>query len=256
MSGRARLLAAVLACAAAGGARAQTMLDQEQRLIDIHSLLLDLPPLQAPGALAKRTLDVSVEGVTIPHIDGTTGTKEQITASDRTRLFPRPRVALGLPAPSGFRAFVGLSYIPPVPIRDVSTNAVAAEAGIALVHGALRVGARGHAVYAASKAPVTDPATRDVLETWLYGADLAVGWRFVASRVALEPYVGGGVVALQGRFRVTSDGSVLTSDWTGPALSAGLRALVRSRWEIVTEVVAYPDRLVHTNVRLGWLFGT
>ena len=31
-------------------ARGQTMLDQEQRLIDIHCLLLDLPAVQAPGA--------------------------------------------------------------------------------------------------------------------------------------------------------------------------------------------------------------
>jgi len=35
---------------AAGSARAQTMLDQQQRLIEIHSLLLDLPPGDAPGA--------------------------------------------------------------------------------------------------------------------------------------------------------------------------------------------------------------
>ena len=34
----------------AGAARAQTMLDQEQRLIEIHSLLIALQPGNAPGA--------------------------------------------------------------------------------------------------------------------------------------------------------------------------------------------------------------
>ncbi len=255
MSVRARVLALVVACAAATVARAQTMLDQEERLIDIHALLLDLPPMQAPGALPPRTLDVSLEGVGIPHIDGTTGTREQITASDRTRIFPRPRVALGLPAPRGFRAFVGLSYIPPVPIRDVSTNAVAAEAGLALVREVLRVGVRGHAVYATARSPVTDPATRDVLETRAWGAELSAGARFALAWASVEPYAGAGVVALRGRFRVTSDGNVLRSAFAGPALHAGVRVLVRSRWELVTEVDGYPRRLVHTDVRLGYVFG-
>ncbi len=256
MSGRARALAAALGVAAAAGARAQTMLDQEQRLIDIHSLLLDLPPLQAPGALDRLRLDVALEAVTIPVIDGTTGSKTQITASDRTRLYPRPRVALGLPAPGGFRAFAGLSYIPPLEIRQVSTNALALEGGFSWVPGAFRLGVRAHATWASSKAPVTDPATRDVLDSQVWGADLSAGGSFAAgSRVRLEPYAGAGFVTLHGRFRVTSDGTVLTSDWTGPAWHAGLRALLGARWELVGEVSGYPDRLVHTDVRVGYLFG-
>lgn len=256
MSGGARIAAAVLAAVAAACARAQTMLDQEERLIDIHALLLDLPPLQAPGALESWRLAVSLEGVTIPEIDGATGTKRQITASDRTRLFPRPRVALGLPAPRGFRAFAGLSYIPPVPIRDVTTNAAAVEAGFAWIPGVFRAGLRGHATWATSKAPVTDPATRDVLETHGWGLDLSAGGRFVASsRLRLEPYAGAGFVAVHGRFQVTSDGNVLASDYDGLAWHAGVRALLGARWELVTEVDGYPDRLVHTDVRLGYLFG-
>jgi hypothetical protein len=256
VSRRARRLACLaVALAAAPATRAQTMLDQEQRLIDIHSLLLDLPPLQAPGALEPRRLDVSLEAVTIPTIDGTTGTKRQITASDRTPVFPRPRAALGLPAPRGLRAFVGLSYIPPVAVRQVSTNAVAAEAGVAWVPGLLRLGLRAHAVYATSRSPVTDPATRDVLETRAWGAELSAGARLAFARVSVEPYAGAGVVALRGRFRVTSDAAVLRSAFAGPALHAGVRVLVRSRWELVTEVDGYPRRLVHTDLRLGYVFG-
>lgn len=252
---RAPLLAALALCAAPALAHAQTMLDQEERLIDIHSLLLDLPPLQAPAALPAGTVGVSLEAVTIPEIDGTTGSKEQITASDRTPIFPRPRVQLGLPAPAGLRAFVGLSYIPPIAIRDVSTHYLAGEAGLAFAPGKLRVGARGHALYARSTAPVTDPATRDELETREWGADLAVGVRLGHDALSVEPYVGGGVVSLRGRFEVTSDGNVLHSEYTGAAVHGGVRLLLRSRWELVGEVDAYPDRLVHTNFRVGYLFG-
>jgi len=41
----ARAALSLLVVALAGAARAQTMLDQQQRLIDIHDLLLDLPPV-------------------------------------------------------------------------------------------------------------------------------------------------------------------------------------------------------------------
>jgi hypothetical protein len=257
MTCRAPVLLAVAFCAAPGAARAQTMLDQQQQLIDIHSLLLDLPPLQAPAALSSGTLGVSLEGVTIPVIDGTTGSKTQITASDRVRLYPRPRLMLGLPAPRRFRAFVGLSYIPPFEIRDVSTNYIAGEGGFGFAPGVFRVGARLHGLYAIAKSPVTDPNTRDTLETKEWGADLAVGarLRWKELDLDLEPYAGAGAVSLEGRFRVTSDGTILRSDYTGAAVHAGLRLVFRSRWEVVTELDAYPGRLVHTDFRVGYLFG-
>ncbi len=254
MTARARrLLLAVTALAAASAASAQTMLDQEQRLIDIHSLLLDLPPLEAPGSLHAGQASLGLEVITIPRIDGTTGGKRQITASDRTRLFPRPRLAVGLPAPDGLRAFAGLSYIPPIAIHEVSTHYGAIEAGLAWERGAFHLGARGHALYASSRAPVTDPATRDTLETWEYGGELAAGERFLLGAGSMEPYAGAGLVRLRGRFRVTSDGTVLRSDHAGASLHAGLRLLFRGRWEGVAELDAYPDRLVHSVFRVGCL---
>lgn len=251
---RARLVFALLAVAEASAAGAQTMLDQEERLIDIHSLLLDLPPLEAPGALPAGRASLGLELVTLPVIDGTTGGKRQITASDRTRVFPRPRLAAGLPAPEGFRAFAGLSYIPPIAIREVSTHYGAAEAGLAWVPGVPRAALRGHLLYATSRSPVTDPATRDRLETWEYGADLSAGARFAFPLGSVEPYAGAGVVRLRGRFRVTSDGAVLRSAYTGAALHAGSRLLLRDRWEGVAELDAYPGRLVHAVLRLAYLF--
>jgi hypothetical protein len=256
VSGPARLALAVALAAAPAGAWAQTMLDQELRLIDIHCLLLDLPPLQGPGNLAAWQWDLGLEGITVPDIDGTTGTKVQLTASDRTKVFPRPRLALGLPAPEGFRAFAGVSYVPPLQIRDASTNLIALEAGFAWTPDPFRVGVRGHALYAYSIAPVTDPTTRDTLETGEYGADLSAGWTFAveAARLDIQPYAGGGIVALHGRFRVTSDGNVLESRYTGASLHAGLRLALAGRWEGVVEVDGYPSRLVHTNFKLGYVF--
>ncbi len=251
-------LLVLLGAGAALPARAQTMLDQQQRLIDIHNLLLDLPPAGAPGALRDRELGLGLEIIGIPEIDGTTGTKKQITASDRTRVFPRPRVAIGLPAPEGFRTFAGLSYIPPFQINEVSTNYIAGEAGIAWVPSALSLGLRGHALYAMSKSPVTDPNTRDTLKTSEAGADLSAGWRFAfraggIGDVSVTPYAGAGVVWADGHFRVTSDGVVLTSSYTGAALNAGVRLLVHDRWEAVGEVDAYPGRLVHPVFRVGYV---
>ncbi len=249
-----RAVAVLLVLAAAGPARAQTMLDQEQRLIDIHSLLLDLPPLLPPGALASGQLSVGLELVGIPYIDGTTGGKVQITASDRTRIFPRPRVQLGLPAPDGFRSFVGLSYMPPISINGVSTNYGALEAGMAWAPGAAAVGLRGHVLYAVSKSPVTDPSTRDQLDTFEYGFDLSAGWRFDLGPVSLTPYVTAGFVYLHGNFTVTSDGYVLQSSWTGPALDAGLRLLVVKHWQAVFEFEAYPGRMTRVGLQLGYVF--
>jgi hypothetical protein len=249
------LVAALAACAAPLPALAQTMLDQEQRLIELHALLLDLPPLQSPAALAAWDTGISLEIVGIPPIDGTTGSKTQLTASDHTRLFPRPRLQVGLLAPEGCRAFAGLSWIPPVEIQEVSTNALAAEAGFGTAQGAFRGGVRIHGVLARARAPVTDPATRDVLDAAIFGADLAAGAHLAWQTLALDPYAGAGIVALHGRFTVTTDGNVLASSYAGPALHAGARLLWRSRWEGVAEVDGYPQRLVHVNFRLGYVFG-
>jgi hypothetical protein len=221
--------------------------------IDIHCLLLDLPPTQAPAALRPLQLALGVEAITIPAIDGTTGGKRQITASDHTPLFPRPRLMIGLPAPQGFRAFAGLAYIPPITVANVSTEYGGVEAGMAFAPGRLSLGLRGHVVHAYSRSPVTDPQTIDSLETFTYGAAITAGYSYDAGRATWTPYAGVGVTHLHGRFRVSSDGVVLTHDDTVLALQAGMRLLVSDCWEVVAELDAYPGRLVHPNFRLAYL---
>jgi opacity protein-like surface antigen len=249
------LTCSLLAVAAlARPAVAQTIVDQQDRLIDLHSLLLDLPPLQAPGSYRPWEVGLGLELIGIPTIDGSTGSKRQITASDRTSVFPRPRAALGLPAPDGWRAFAGAAYIPPISLNEVSSHYGALEAGLAWVPGPATVGLRGRVIYAESKSPVTDPATRDTLRTFEYGADLSAARTFAVPFGTATPYAGVGVTVLDGKFTVTSDGVELRSQYTALALHAGLRFLLRERWEGVAEVDGYPGRLLHPSFRLGYRF--
>jgi Autotransporter beta-domain len=249
---RAHPALAVLLVALAGTARAQTMLDQEQRLIEIHSLLVALPALEAPGALAPLQGRFGVEVITIPVIDGTTGGKTQITASDRARAFPRLRAAVGLPLGGEWRAFGGLAYVPPVEVNQVSSNMLGLEAGAAWARGAFAAGLRVHGEWADSRSPVTDAATRDKLATKIFGSDLSAGWRLEFGRVGLTPYIGLGVVRVDGTFTVTSDGHVLTSKSTDLALAAGVRLLALGNVEVVAELVAFPGVLVHPGFTLAW----
>ena len=256
MTGRAAFaLTLALACCVAAPAAAQTMYDQQQRLIDVHGLLLDLPPAEPPAALAPWQVSLGLEVIGIPVIDGTTGGKTQLTASDHTRAFPRPRVLLGLPAAGALRPFVGLTYIPPVTVADVSTNYGAVEAGVAWASGGpLAAGLRGYAAHGFSKSPVTDPATRDTLESTLFGGDLLVGYALELWGARWTPYAGAGVAFHHGRFRVTSDGVVLTSDVTTAAIHAGLRVVAWRQWEAAAELAAYPGYLVHPNFKVAWLW--
>jgi hypothetical protein len=233
-------------------AGAQTMLDQEERLVELHALLMALPAVQAPGALAPWQASFGLEVIAIPTIDGTTGGKEQITASDRTSAFPRVRLALGLPLGGAFRAFVGAGYIPPVEVNGVTCHLGAVEAGLAWTRGALALALRGQVVGSTADSPVTDPDTLDTLDTTVLGADLAAGYGLEAGPVRLTPYASAGVVRVDGRFRVSSDGNVVTSLSTRPALGLGLRAGGRHGLEAVAELVAYPDRLRTFTVKLAW----
>jgi len=236
-------------------ARAQTMLDQEERLIELHALLLSLPQLAPPGALRSLESSLGLELVAIPTIDGTTGSKRQITASDRTRAFPRPRLALGLPAPQGLRAQVGLAYVPPIAIRDVTSHQVAAEAAFAWAPDPFAVGLRGQALWARSRSPVTEPATRDTLRAWALGADLSAGYRLDVGPASVTPWVGVRAVRVSGEFQVASDGYQLSRSATRLGLSGGVRLLAWRGLEAAAELTAWPSRLVHPSFRVAWVAG-
>jgi hypothetical protein len=245
---------ALVLVALAGAARAQTMLDQEERLIELGSLLIALPPDNAPGAYPPGKLALSIEIDGIPPINGQTGGKTQITPSDRTPVFPRLRLAYGLPAPDNFRAFVGLAYIPPIPLNDVQSHLGALEAGFAWAPDSpFTAGIRATVLVATSKAPVTDPNTKDTLDNFEYGGDLSAGYRFDLGRTRLTPFASVGVTRVNGDFTVTSDGYTLTSHTTNLGLTGGLR-LGYGRIEGLAEVIVWPDRMVRPTFSVAWLF--
>ncbi len=248
-----RCLVALLLAASAGSAQAQTMLDQEKRLIEIHSLLVALSPLEAPGALAPLQGRLGLEVVTIPVIDGTTGGKTQLTASDHARVFPRLRAALGLSLGGDWRALAGLAYIPPVEVNGVSSNMVGLEAAAAWTHGPLAAGLRLHGEWADSMSPVTDPSTRDQLITRIAGSDLTAAYSLQAGPVGVTPYAGVGVAWVAGTFTVTSDGHVLSTQDTDLMLVAGVRLLVFEQLEVVIEEVAWPGVLIHPGFSIAWV---
>ncbi len=258
MSATARWLAVVVATLApAAVARAQTMLDQEQRLIDIHSLLLVLPPVSAPADLAPRSARLGLEIIGVPPIDGTTGTKRQITASDQVPAFPRPRLDVALPFPGrdDLRLHVGIAYVPPLTVRDVSAHVGAAELGLAWVAGPWHAELRGQVVVAQTLSPVTERDTRDRLNVFATGGDLSVGRDFDLGFGHVMPYVGGGVAYTNGLFRVTSDGVELRSHEVVPALDAGARLLAFDHWEATAELEALPRRMVHPSFRVAYVLG-
>ena len=238
----------------AGQARAQTMLDQEQRLIEVHSLLIALTPGNAPGVYRPGEVSLGLELIVIPSIDGTTGGKRQITASDRTPVFPRPRLAIGLPAPADFRAFAGIAYVPPIPINDVTSHQGALEAGLAWAPGGpLTVGLRGHLLVARSTSPVTDPRTKDTLDTIEFGADVSAGYRIGLGWLSVTPFASLGITHVAGDFMVTSDNYTLSSKTTNPSVTGGVRLSALPGFEATAELVAFPGRLVHPAFRLAWV---
>jgi len=220
---------------AAGSARAQTMLDQQQRLIEIHSLLLDLPPGDAPGVYRPGEISLGVEIIGIPTINGQTGGKIQMTASDRTFAFPRPR--------------------PPITILEINEHFLGLEGGLAWVADfPLAVGIRGHALVSRAETSVTEPDTRDILDDLEFGADLSAGYRLEFGALNVTPFAAVGLTRVIGNFRVTSDNELLTSRTTNPSVTGGVRLFTRPGVEAVAEVVAFPGRLVHPRIYLSWVF--
>jgi hypothetical protein len=245
---------AVAALGAGGAARAQTMLDQEQRLIELHALLLALPPPGPPGAWAPRELEAGLELITIPTIDGTTGGKRQLTASDRTPVFPRPRVVFGVGGPQGLGGYLGASYLPPVALGGVSSHQGALEGALTWTAGPLSAGLRGHLVLARSRSPVTDPSTRDTLDSFELGADLSIGYRVGLPYGSLTPYAGAGGVRVTGDFHVESDGYVLSKSSRDLLLFGGVRFASALGLTATASLVAFPGRLVHPDFQVGWLW--
>jgi hypothetical protein len=148
---------------------------------------------------------------------------------------------------------VGIAYIPPIRLGDVSSHLGALEAELAYAPGPLAVGVRGQVLAARSKSPVTDINTRDTLDTVEVGANVSAGYRLDFGPGSVTPYAGVGLTRVAGDFKVFSDGYTLSSRTTNPGFSAGVRLLASQRIEAVAELVVFPGRLVHPSFRIAWV---
>ena len=138
-------------------------------------------------------------------------------------------------------------------LREVSSHLGALEAGLAWDRGGpLTAGLRAWGVAAESKSPVTDPSTRDTLDTVDLGADLSAAYRFDLGRVALTPFAAAGLTHVSGDFHVTSDDALLTARSTAVGFDAGLRFLWKPGVAAVAEWVVFPGRLVHPVFSVAW----
>jgi hypothetical protein len=114
------------------------------------------------------------------------------------------------------------------------------------------VGVRAHLVLARSRSPVTDPSTRDTLDSLEYGADLSAGYQLEYGAMSFAPYASAGLVRLAGDFHVESDGFLLTSRSTDVVLAAGLRVTTPWHVSVTAALAAFPGRLVHPGFTLAW----
>jgi len=141
------------------------MLDQEERLIEIHSLLIALQPGNAPGAYRAGELSLGLELISSRHRRH----HRREAADHRLRSNPclsPPAAGDRAPRAEDFRAFVGLAYIPPIKFNEVSSQSGGPGSGTRLgPRGPALRGIRGYVVVARSQSPVTEATTRDRLDT-------------------------------------------------------------------------------------------
>ena len=247
---RAALALSLLAALPAG---AQDVTGRERRLADIHALLLDLPPIEAPGALDPGRLDLGVEVTAIPVIDGDVGPKREITASGSRPPLPATAAGAGPAGATPLPRLRGRGLHPPG--RDRPDQRQLAGGG-----GRDRLGERAAAPGAArtlGDGPCAERCQRArrarSAERHRGRLDVGAGYELRLGKLSLTPYAGVGQVWSTGDFRSSVDGGTVHSSHAGAVFDGGARVLYRDRWEGVLEYSAYPGRLWNPRFRLGYV---
>ena len=171
-----RLLAALVAApvlaAAPRLASAQCtdlpLTSSEAKLFGFYAVPLAFSTAVQPDQLRPWQFRVSIEVTPLPAADATTRTTacRSASKSETTNLasiFPRPRVAMGLP----FDLEVEASYVPPLQVKDAKANllglAVAWTRRVAIVAGASVIAqARVHTLIGSVEGPIV--CGRDALQ--------------------------------------------------------------------------------------------
>jgi hypothetical protein len=176
------VLALLVALLPAAPARAVTFVEQIERLREIHALLLDLRPGQAPTPTATAQWELSLELIPYPALDTRVGGKD--TPIDAPPLIPRGR--LRYLSPAGW--MLGATASPPLEVLGHTATWLGLEGGLRGTVGGLHAELRLFTIQGEVVGPITDPATRDTFTFANRGADLRAGLPFGAWSL----YAGGG----------------------------------------------------------------
>jgi len=160
-------------------------------------------------------------------------------------VIPQPRINVALPALGSVIPYVGLGYVPPVPVFGTTNVIVSVELGAGMPVGeTLQLGARFHATSQKTVGEIAtpfedgDPAFEDLYLASTIGVD-AMGGLDLGPVV---PYVSVGLVDVSTFFYIGDDGFAANNfhPYFGPAISAGVSALLVERLRLAGEFYGAP----------------
>lgn len=283
VSHRAFVALALLTCTAASAARAQTCRppkeSNEARLLAFFATPIAFSPAGMVTPLAPWSISVAFDASYVPSPSSEiqqTDACYNIKKTENTDLspvFPRPRVAVGLPGSLVLEA----SYLPPVTVADATPNlasvALSRPLGLNRREGGGGVGllVRAHATFGRVRGPITCPAenlqqrtqaeacfgsrpSEDTYRPNMFGGEVALTTEGKGGRWGA--YGGVGATWLRPRFQVGfeyQDGSFddtrIEVDMTRLALLAGTRYHVARTAALTAELYSVPEDA--TTVRVG-----
>ncbi len=198
----------------------------EAMLMALKSVPIAFSPARAPERLRGGTIEVGLEGLTIPKASDdelaptVCGTDDGLANTNQLVIAGRPRVRVGLGR--GFAVEAG--WIPPITVNGVQANLLGGSLGWTSSEGPVIFEVRAHGSFGTVKGSFTcteaetqDPSNRcfgatvshDTFHPAVYGADITVGASLAGGKA--RPYLGGGYNRLTPKFDVnytTSSGSL------------------------------------------------
>ena len=225
------LLALRAGPAAAQGTCTPPADSHEAQMFAAYSVPLAYAFGEASGALPPGAVRLMLEGTYLPKIaeDLRTATFCRPGKGPENTHFlfayPRPRMAVGLPAGFRFEA----SWIPPVRLNQVESNLVglSLDRSIPIGSGGAEVVLRAHATLGLIRAPITcdeenlaDPSSEcfqgtksdDHYHPNIFGAEAVYAWSLGQGKV--HPFMGAGVNILHPRLQVNFTNSAGSTDST------------------------------------------
>jgi hypothetical protein len=244
----------------------------EAKLLAYYAAPLTFSPSGAIGGLPAGAVRLGFEVTLIP----APGNELRRTSrcflekeenSQLSSVFPRPHLAVGLPA--GF--FAEAMYLPPVTVGNATANMASIALGVSRsITSLLGFSIRAHTTFGQVKGPITCPEealqqqsvdqacfgvgpSEDTYRPNIFGGELALS---IAASERVKLYGGGGYASLSPRFRVGFlqangyfDRTLVTTELSRLSLMAGGSYQVSSKAALTGELYSVPDDM--TTIRLG-----